>query len=430
MSSDADCNNEDSDDDVVLPKLKSIWDCHQINKGLVPGPDGTLVAGWTCSWCPGGGQSFKGDNATKALAHIAKLAGKNIVFCMGNIPSNKIIQYRNLWMDKSSAKSERSARSEILDNGISNIQSRAIAAMGGRDIDDTTRGEDDTTRGEDRDVMFIAPEPTQKRIHDFIVPSGSSVGSTMTTSSTLSKRARASGKQMKLCGNAVDADAPQRMNMAIADFIHSNCLPFSLAEDPKFLKLLQVAKSLGAYKPPNRRLIGGKYLDALHELNWKEQMKTLLSEAATFGITVFGDGATIKTIPLLNVLAAGVNNSFALLDIADCTNHLALGGKKDASHIASIIKPLIANMEGELDEHNRKCTGIVDLVFFDGASNVQNAGELLRVKYPRITVGHGAEHVVSLFFKDVYEKVINACMYLFISTLRCRLIINVLLEGA
>ena len=367
-----------------------IWDCHQINKGVVYGPDSISVTGWTCSWCPGDGRSFKGDNATKALAHVAKIAGKNIVFCMGNIPRNKIVQYRNLWMDKSSAKSERSARSEILDNGISNIQSRAIAAMGGRDIDDTTRGEDDTTRGEDRDVMFIAPEPTQKRIHYFIVPSGSSVGSIMTTSSTLSKRKRASGTQMKLCGNAVDADAPQLMNMAIADFIHSNCLPFSLAEDPKFLKLLQVVKSLSAYKPPNRRLIGGKYLDALHELNWKEQMKTLLSEAATFGITVFGDGATIKTIPLLNVLAAGVNNLFALLDIADCTNHLALGGKKDASHIASIIKPLIANMEGELDEHNRKCTGIVDLVFFDGASNVQNAGELLRVKYPCITVGHGA----------------------------------------
>jgi hypothetical protein len=29
------------------------------------------------------------------------------------------------------------------------------------------------------------------------------------------------------------------------------------------------------------------------------------------------------------------------------------------------------------------------------------------MKYPRITVGHGAEHVVSLFFKDVYDKVIE-----------------------
>jgi hypothetical protein len=50
---------------------------------------------------------------------------------------------------------------------------------------------------------------------------------------------------MKLCGNAVDLDTPEKMNIAIADFIHSNCLPFSLAEDPKFLKLIMVAKSLG-----------------------------------------------------------------------------------------------------------------------------------------------------------------------------------------
>ena len=99
MSSDADCNNGDEsdiEDDDALPKLKSIWDCHQINKGVVPGPDGLSVAGWTCSWCPGGGRSFKGDNATNALAHVAKIAGKNIMFCKGNIPRNKIIQYRNL----------------------------------------------------------------------------------------------------------------------------------------------------------------------------------------------------------------------------------------------------------------------------------------------------------------------------------------------
>ena len=46
-------------------------------------------------------------------------------------------------------------------------------------------------------------------------------------------------------------------------------------------------------------------------------MKTITSEALIFRISVFGDGATIKGIPLINVLAAGVNNPFALLDIAN-----------------------------------------------------------------------------------------------------------------
>ena len=212
---------------------------------------------------------------------------------------------------------------------------------------------------------------------------------------------------MKLCGNSVDPNAAGRMNVAIADFLHSHCLPFSLANDPKLTKILEIARTLGPnYKPPYRDTISGKYLDALHSTYWSEQMKTLLSEARVFGLTLFGDGATIKTVPLVNVLAAGVNNPFALLDIADCTDHLAKGGKKDARYIAKICTPLIKQIETEvLDVNGKKSPGVIDLVFFDGASNVQNAGEILRAHNRRITVGHGAEHVVSLFFSDVYTKV-------------------------
>ena len=212
--------------------------------------------------------------------------------------------------------------------------------------------------------------------------------------------------QMKLCGNPVDPNAGARMDVAITDFLHSHLLPFSLAQDPKLIKIIDEARKLGPlYTPPNRNEIAGKYLDALYVTHWKEQMRTLISEAHIFGITIFGDGATVKTIPLFNILAAGVNNPFALLDIADCTGHLAEGGKKDAKYIAKVIMPLIQQIESEEDILKRKSQGTVDLVFFDGASNVQNAGEILRAFNPRITVGHGAEHVVSLFFSDVYTKV-------------------------
>ena len=46
---------------------------------------------------------------------------------------------------------------------------------------------------------------------------------------------------------------------------------------------------------------------------------------------------------------------------------------------------------------------IVDIVRFDGASNVQLAGELLKNYYPDISVMRGVEHTVSLFFNDVYK---------------------------
>ena len=44
---------------------------------------------------------------------------------------------------------------------------------------------------------------------------------------------------------------------------------------------------------------------------------------------------------------------------------------------------------------------VSDIVMFDGASNVQLAGRLLKVHYPNLTVMCGVEHTVSLFFNDV-----------------------------
>jgi hypothetical protein len=44
------------------------------------------------------------------------------------------------------------------------------------------------------------------------------------------------------------------------------------------------------------------------------------------------------------------------------------------------------------------------VLLFDGASNVQNAAKLVSITYTRITVVHGAEHAVSLFFNDIFTK--------------------------
>jgi hypothetical protein len=45
---------------------------------------------------------------------------------------------------------------------------------------------------------------------------------------------------------------------------------------------------------------------------------------------------------------------------------------------------------------------------------VQNATKLASITYPRNTVVHGAEHVVSLFFKDIFTKMpVFQCLYQF-----------------
>jgi hypothetical protein len=105
-------------------------------------------------------------------------------------------------------------------------------------------------------------------------------------------------------------------------------------------------------------------------------------------------------------LGSSPNNPFALLDIVNCTSEMAKGGEKDAKYIVGLLKPIISRTEETKDPNNQKTDHweVVNLVLFDGASNVQNAGKLVSITYPQITVVYGAEHVVSLFFKDIFTK--------------------------
>ncbi len=76
---------------------------------------------------------------------------------------------------------------------------------------------------------------------------------------------------------------------------------------------------------------------------------------------------------------------------------MEVGGEKDAPYIADMIIPLIQKMEKTRDEHNKLCPGVVDLVLFDGASNVVKAGKIVATHFPCISVVHKTEHGVSLF---------------------------------
>ena len=44
---------------------------------------------------------------------------------------------------------------------------------------------------------------------------------------------------------------------------------------------------------------------------------------------------------------------------------------------------------------------LTDVFFFDGASNVQKAGDVLMAKFPHTFCFHGGEQVVSLFFASL-----------------------------
>ena len=150
----------------------------------------------------------------------------------------------------------------------------------------------------------------------------------------------------------------------------------------------------------------GQLLDVLQDKNKDKMIRNLLLESKIFGVSFFGDGATITNVPLIDILLSSPNNPVVLLEIVNCTGQMATGGKKCAKYLSSLVRPLIRWLE----EMAR--SQIVDLIMFDGASNVQLIRKIIAQHHPRITVCHGAENVIALFFSDIYNKVsIPVCLF-------------------
>ena len=286
---------------------------------------------WKCLWCSA---EFKGWNATKVLAHLSKTKGRDIKACVANIVKESLIGYKALLKKKDDEKAKRKRSGEQFRESLEATQ--------------------------DSNATLL--EQQSKRPHLF--------------------------------QGQIDAGGKSKLTMAIADFVFSKGLAFSATEGQHFKRILELAKCVpSTYVPPARKQICGELLTLNYNQKIAAYKVTLLKEADIFGLTLFGDGATVRRMPLINIMASGVYETAAVLEIVDCSAYLASGGKKDAKYISSLFLPHMS----ELDPQKR----LIDLLFFDGASNVQLAGALCKVHFPRITVLHGAEHVVSLFFADV-----------------------------
>ena len=96
-------------------------------------------------------------------------------------------------------------------------------------------------------------------------------------------------------------------------------------------------------------------LDQSYTQRIVDYKQKLHKEAGCFGISMYGDGATVMKMPFINVMASSVYERSAVLDIVDTLQHMSNGGFKDASYIASFFTPHIE----EIDPH--QCS--VDTVF-------------------------------------------------------------------
>jgi len=63
-----------------------------------------------------------------------------------------------------------------------------------------------------------------------------------------------------------------------------------------FKRFVRCAQNVGSdYSPPLKDEVSGKLLNATYDSYFEEEMSKVLEDVDLFGITIHGDGATIKT---------------------------------------------------------------------------------------------------------------------------------------
>lgn len=188
----------------------------------------------------------------------------------------------------------------------------------------------------------------------------------------------------------------QQLHLAIQKLCTVYAITPAMPRSDTFRQVLSLARQTNStYQPPTKQELHGSLLVANYDAYQAQSLTSLCAKAKIFGISIFGDGATIVKVPLFNVLACSPDNPQCVLDVVDCSDHCAAGGKKDAYYIAMKMLPKMKEVD--------PCKSLFHLIAFDGASNVQKAGVLMSQHFPRCTVIHSKEHVVHLVVKKVFE---------------------------
>ena len=342
-----------------FPALKTIWEdqyCQQCQVGN--------DKGWECLRC---GRQFKPVHHTRAVAHYAKIPNQGIKVCTSDIPHHEFQRYVNLWNHSKRRKTELTmVKMTITEDKEDKLSSSTEKLMESRNKKPKMSTE-------------------LRRYYETIGMSKSSLPSGQTPIDTAFDIL----KQTDL-----ERMNDARMDMAIATFFHENNLPDRAVNSSSFKIMIKYARMVGSsYNTPARQEIGGTLLDVNYKNVVENNKEVLCREADIFGLTWLSDGATIARMPLINILGLCADTPPTCVAIEDCTGHMTQGGKKDAVYIASLLEEVIL----PYDPDRTRTT----IFWFDGAGNVQKAGRILEVMFPRAYSLHGGEHVISLFFSDI-----------------------------
>jgi hypothetical protein len=176
--------------------------------------------------------------------------------------------------------------------------------------------------------------------------------------------------------------------------------------------VLEVAQSAPkGYKPPTRKIIAGDMLDLAYKSELHRGFVEFFMDSDIFGVAFFGDGATIHKCPLVNVFASSFHVPAMIRSIVECIKRLLEGEAKDGSFISSLFLPVLKACDNLKNK--------TDIVFYGGGSNFQLAGRIMQAGYPRITVVHGLEHVLSLVFEAIAQIPVVAVSFFFSCLFNC-----------
>jgi hypothetical protein len=346
---------------------------------------------WMCKWC---GCTFAGLVPNRALSHVAKVriyGETGIKFCEATIPKEKLASYRHLASIKNKKKYDQINKDKASKLSLSNHTNNLAIQHLANDTLSTVSIPNDT-------LSTVSIPNNQEPLSDVTPVSLESNKSkfSQSTSSKLPKNQLQTVLDFQNNNYAAVLDK-NKVDMAIADFVLSKGLSFRIVEDVKFQNMLNFARmSSSSYTPPSRKAVAGKMLNTIYAKYIKDSKDDLKMDDSKFGLSIMGDGATIKKKPLFNVLVSGVHCPIYVANVHDASDQLAQGQKKDAKYISNLCREVVENLD--------PLKNLFDLALFDGAANVQLAGSCLECFYPRISVIHGAEHVCSLFCSHLLNK--------------------------
>ena len=94
-------------------------------------------------------------------------------------------------------------------------------------------------------------------------------------------------------GVRYDADAPQKLDIAFGDYVHSNLLAFSQGEFMKAQRVIVIIRTIppdDSYKLPHRHRVSGDLFDDVASDNRKTSTKDLLKETRMMGCSIMAEG--------------------------------------------------------------------------------------------------------------------------------------------